>query len=104
MIYTFKIKNTVMAKAKTTVTKEVKQIVLTQEQFNKLRDIQNTIDSETETLKETVGDTSLEPIEIGFNIGSAHSALFGACNDLEEILDEIDPLEYEISWDDEDEN
>ena len=94
-----------MAKAKTTpVKQEVKQIVLTQEQFNKLRHIQDVIDPEINDLKTTISDTDLEPIEIGFNIGSVHSTLYGACNDLENLLDSIDPLDYEISWDDEDEN
>jgi len=95
-----------MAKAKqaTPVKSEPKQIVLTQEQFDKLRHIQNVIDTETSTLKETIGDTDLEPIEIGFNIGSAHSSLHDACDQLENLLDTIDPDDYEISWDDEDEN
>jgi hypothetical protein len=81
-----------MAKAKTTpVKEEQKQIVLTQEQFNKLRYIQNAIEIETSTLKDTISDTDLEPIEIGFNIGSAHSSLYDACDQLENLLDSIDP-------------
>ncbi len=95
-----------MAKAKqaTPVKSEPKQIVLTQEQFDKLRHIQDIIDTETSTLKETIGDTDLEPIEIGFNIGSAHASLNDACDQLENLLDTIDPLDYEISWDGVDEN
>jgi hypothetical protein len=95
-----------MAKAKqaTPVKKEPKQIILTQEQFNKLRHIQNVIDSETETLKDTIGDTDLKPIELGFNIGSSHASLYEVCNQLENLLDSIDPLDYEFSFDDEDEN
>ena len=94
-----------MAKAKTTpVKQEVKQIILTQEQFDKLRYIQDVIDTETSDLKDAVADTNLEPIELGFNIGSVHASLYEACNQLESLLDSIDPLDYEISWDDEDEN
>jgi hypothetical protein len=96
-----------MAKAKqaTPVQEETKQIVLTQEQFDKLRLIQDTIDTETSTLKETIGDTDLKPIELGFNIGSAHASLYDACNQLENLLDTIDPVEeIDWTWDDEDKN
>jgi hypothetical protein len=94
-----------MSKEKTTPVKsEPKPIILTQEQFDKLRYIQDIIDTETGTLKNTIGDTDLKPIELGFNIGSAHSSLYEACDQLENLLDSIDPLDYEISWDDEDES
>lgn len=94
-----------MAKAKATpVKKEEKLIILTKEQFQKLRQIQDIIDTEINDLKEAVADTDLEPIELGFNIGSTHSTLFEACNNLENILDAIDPIEsIDWSWD-EDEN
>jgi hypothetical protein len=93
-----------MVKVKTPpVKKEPKQIVLTKEQFQKLRHIQDIIDTETGTLKETIGDTDLEPIEIGFNIGSAHASLYEAYNQLESILDEVDPIEdVDWTWDDDD--
>ena len=81
-----------MAKAKTTPVKEKpKQIVLTQEQYDKLRHIQYIIDDEISELKDTISDTDLEPIEIGFNISSAHSSLYDACDQLENLLDSIDP-------------
>jgi len=91
-----------MAKAKATPV-ELKQIILTQEQFDKLRYIQDIIDTETRTLKDTISDTDLEPIELGFNIGSAHAALNDACDQLENLLDSIDPVE-EIDWTWEDES
>ena len=93
-----------MAKAKATpVKKEPKQIILTQEQFNKLRYIQNIVDSEIETLKDTIGDTDLQPIELGFNIGSAHASLYEVCNQLENLLDEVEPTEdIDWTWDDDD--
>jgi len=90
-----------MSKTKTTpVKEEQKQIVLTQEQFNKLRYIQNAIEIETSTLKDTISDTGLEPIEIGFNIGSAHSSLYDVCNQLENLLDSVDPNDDEEDGDD----
>ena len=96
-----------MAKAKqaTPVKSEPKPIILTQEQFDKLRYIQDIIDTETGTLKNTISDTDLKPIELGFNIGSAHASLYEACDQLENLLDSIDPVEeIDWTWDDEDKN
>ena len=93
-----------MAKAKATPVKEEKLITLTQEQFNTLIQIQDAINTEISDLKDAVADTDLEPIELGFNIGSVHASLYEVCNQLEIIINSINPLDYEISWDDEDEN
>ena len=96
-----------MAKAKqaTPAKSEPKPIILTQEQFDKLRHIQDIIDTETGTLKNTIGDTDLKSIELGFNIGSAHASLYEACDQLENLLDSIDPVEeIDWTWDDEDKN
>lgn len=92
-----------MAKAKAiSVKKEEKLITLTKEQFQKLRQIQDIIDTEINDLKDAVADTDLEPIELGFNIGSVHSTLYEACNNLENILDAVDPIEsVDWSWDEE---
>jgi hypothetical protein len=94
-----------MAKAKVTPVKSEPTIVLTREQFQKLREIEYVIDRETSDLKDTIADTDLTPIEIGFNIGSTHAGLIEISNQLEKLLDSIQPEDLYDDWTiEEDEN
>lgn len=92
-----------MAKAKQTPVKtEVKQIVLTQDQFNKLVEIRSLLDTASDTLDGIDGDSNL--FEIGKQVGDATSDIIKAFNDLGDIVDELDVINYdnEDSNDDED--
>jgi hypothetical protein len=77
-----------MAKAKQTKVEEVKQIVLTKEQFNKLNEIRSLLDNASDTLDEIDGDGNL--FEIGKSVGDATSDLINAFNELGNLIDVLD--------------
>ena len=87
-----------MAKAKQTKVEEVKQIVLTKEQFNKLTEIRSLLDSASDTLDGIDGDGNL--YEIGKQVGDATSDIVKAFNDLGDIVDELDVINYDTDEDD----
>jgi uncharacterized protein YjgD (DUF1641 family) len=88
-----------MAKAKQTKVEEVKQIILTKEQFNKLVEIRSLLDSASDTLDEIDGDGNL--YEIGKQVGDATSDIVKAFNDLGDIVDELDVINYDEDGDNE---
>jgi hypothetical protein len=91
-----------MAKAKQTKVEEVKQIVLTQDQFNKLIEVKSLLDSASDTLDEIDGDGNL--FEIGKLVGDATSDIVKAFNDLGDIVDELDDQVNDFDFEDEDED
>jgi len=90
-----------MAKAKQTQS-EPKQIVLTQEQFDKLIEIYQTLDDATDEISNLV-DGEFNNIQLGYNLGMINSSLERAYNALDELTDAIDP-NRESWFNDEDEN
>jgi hypothetical protein len=89
-----------MAKAKQTKVEEVKQIVLTKEQFNKLVEIRSLLDNASDTLDEIDGDENL--FEIGKQVGEASGDVIDAFNELGEIIDQLDGINYDEEDEDED--
>jgi hypothetical protein len=81
-----------MAKAKQTQPepKEPKQIVLTQEQFDKLIEIYQTLDNATDEISK-LADGEFHDIQLGYNLGMINSGLERAYNALDELTDAIDP-------------
>jgi hypothetical protein len=81
-----------MAKTKSAPVEEVKQIVLTQEQFEKLSEIRSLLDNASDTLNNIDGDENA--FAIGRMVGDATSDLIKAFNDLGDIVDELDVNNY----------
>jgi hypothetical protein len=81
-----------MAKTKPAPAEEVKQIVLTQEQFEKLSEIRSLLDNASDTLNDIDGDENA--FAIGRMVGDATSDLVKAFNDLGDIVDELDVNNY----------
>ena len=81
-----------MAKEKQTPVEKVKQIVLTQEQFEKLSEIRSLLDNASDTLNNIDGDENA--FAIGRMVGDASSDLIKAFNDLGDIVDELDVNNY----------
>ena len=94
-----------MAKAKQTQPepKEPKQIVLTQEQFDKLIEIYQTLDNATDEIS-NLADGEFNNIQLGYNLGMINSSLERAYNALDELTDAIDPNRDSWWGNDEDEN
>jgi hypothetical protein len=93
-----------MAKTKSAPVEKVKQIVLTQEQFEKLSEIRSLLDNASDTLNNIDGDENA--FAIGRMVGDATSDLIKAFNDLGDIVDELDVNNYygEFESDDDFEN
>ena len=93
-----------MSKTKTTpVKEEQKQIVLTQEQFDKLIEIYQTLDDATDEIS-NLADGEFNNIQLGYNLGMINSSLERAYNALDELTDNINPNRESWFNDDEDEN
>jgi hypothetical protein len=95
-----------MSKAKQIKQEEevVKQIVLTQEQFNTLINIYQVLDNTTDEIANLI-DSNLDPMKLGYNLGMINSELQTAYNTLDSLTDDINPNRN--NWfndDDEDEN
>ena len=74
-----------MAKAKATpVKKEEQLITLTKEQFQKLLEVRELLDTASDALDNIDGDTNL--FEIGKQVGSACSDIITAFNELSEVV------------------
>ena len=94
-----------MAKAKTTpaVVEQPQQIILTQEQFEALQKIRTTIDEVSDSLDDINGDSNR--FEIGKVIGDVISNIIRAYQELDIIIEAIDPEASTIHfWSEEDEN
>jgi len=91
-----------MAKTKPAPVEEVKQIVLTQEQFEKLSEIRSLLDNASDTLNNIDGDENT--FAIGRLVGDATSDLIKDFNDLGDIVDELDVNNYEFEFESEDED
>ena len=82
----------------------VKQIVLTQEQFNTLINIYQVLDNTTDEIANLI-DSDLDPMKLGYNLGMINSELQTAYNTLDSLTDDINPNRN--NWfndEDEDEN
>ena len=91
-----------MAKAKVTKVEEVKQIVLTKDQFNKLIQVRSFLDSASDTLSDIDGDGNL--FEIGKSVGDATSDLVNAFNELGDLIDQLDDQVNDYGFENEDED
>ena len=91
-VITITIKQNKMAKEKQTPAEKVKQIVLTQEQFEKLSEIRSLLDNASDTLNDIDGDENA--FAIGRMVGDATSDLIKAFNDLGDIVDELNVNNY----------
>jgi hypothetical protein len=90
-----------MAKAKQEEQEVVKQIVLTQEQFDALINIYHVLDNTSDSIADLI-DSDLDPMKLGYNLGMINSELQTAYNTIDELTDAINPNKW---WDeDEDEN
>lgn len=94
-----------MSKAKQAKQEEqevVKQIVLTQEQFDALINIYHVLDNTSDSIADLI-DSDLDPMKLGYNLGMINSELQTAYNTIDELTDAINPNRN--SWfDDEDED
>lgn len=93
-----------MSKAKQVKQEVVKQIVLTQEQFNTLINIYQVLDNTTDEIANLI-DSNLDPMKLGYNLGMINSELQTAYNTLDSLTDDINPNRN--NWfndEDEDEN
>ena len=96
-----------MSKAKQAKQEEqevVKQIVLTQEQFDALINIYHVLDNTSDSIADLI-DSDLDPMKLGYNLGMINSELQTAYNTIDELTDAINPNRE--SWfndEDEDEN
>ena len=91
-----------MAKAKQEEQEVVKQIVLTQEQFDTLINIYTELDRATDQISELVLK-EYNQIQLGYNLGMINNDLQRAYNTIDELTDAINPNRN--SWfDDEDED
>jgi hypothetical protein len=95
-----------MSKSKQVKQEEevVKQIVLTQEQFNTLINIYHVLDNTSDSIADLI-DSDLDPMKLGYNLGMINSELQTAYNTIDELTDAINPNRN--NWfndEDEDEN
>ena len=79
-----------MAKAKQEEQEVVKQIVLTQEQFDTLINIYTELDRATDQISELVLK-EYNQIQLGYNLGMINNDLQRVYNTLDELTDAIDP-------------
>jgi hypothetical protein len=81
-----------MSKAKQVKQEEevVKQIVLTQEQFDTLINIYQVLDNTTDEIANLI-DSDLDPMKLGYNLGMINSELQTAYNTLDSLTDDINP-------------
>jgi methyl-accepting chemotaxis protein len=91
-----------MAKAKQIKVEEVKQIVLTEKQFEALNEIRSLLDSASDTLDDIDGDGNL--YEIGKSVGDATSDIVKAFNELGDLIDDLDDQINDFDFEDEDED
>lgn len=92
-----------MSKAKQAKQEQevVKQIILTQEQYNALINIYAELDRVTDQIAELILK-DYNQIQLGYNLGMINNDLQRAYNTLDELTDAISPNKW---WDeDEDEN
>jgi hypothetical protein len=68
----------------------VKQIVLTQEQFDALIKIYTALDEATDQISE-LANGEFNEIQLGYNLGMINNDLQRAYNTLDELTDAIDP-------------
>ena len=68
----------------------VKQIVLTQEQFDALIKIYTALDEATDQISE-LANGEFNGIQLGYNLGMINNDLQRAYNTLDELTDAIDP-------------
>lgn len=81
---------------------KVKQIVLTQEQFDTLASIKNELDDLTDKLLSTFNqyDTNDNLKSIGFEVGRTYEGIINQYNKLTGLVVDIDPNPVEdYSWD-----
>jgi hypothetical protein len=95
-----------MSKSKQVKQEEevVKQIVLTQEQFDALINIYHVLDNTSDSIADLI-DSDLDPMKLGYNLGMINSELQTAYNTIDELTDAINPNRN--NWfndEDEDEN
>ena len=95
-----------MSKSKQVKQEEevVKQIVLTQEQFDTLINIYHVLDNTSDSIADLI-DSDLDPMKLGYNLGMINSELQTAYNTLDSLTDDINPNRN--NWfndEDEDEN
>lgn len=84
-----------MAKAKVTPAKlepEQKQIVLTQEQYDVLMNIYQTLDDATDQISELTNG-ELSQIQLGYKLGMINNDLQMAHSQLDTLTDEINPAD-----------
>jgi hypothetical protein len=81
-----------MSKSKQVKQEEevVKQIVLTQEQFDALIKIYTALDEATDQISE-LANSEFNEIQLGYNLGMINNDLQRAYNTLDELTDAIDP-------------
>jgi hypothetical protein len=81
-----------MSKSKQVKQEEevVKQIVLTQEQFDALIKIYTALDEATDQISE-LANGEFNGIQLGYNLGMINNDLQRAYNTLDELTDAIDP-------------
>jgi hypothetical protein len=91
-----------MSKAKQVKQEVVKQIVLTQEQFDALINIYHVLDNTSDSIADLI-DSDLDPMKLGYNLGMINSELQTAYNTIDELTDAINP-NRESFFDDEDED
>ena len=93
-----------MSKSKQVKQEEevVKQIVLTQEQFDALINIYHVLDNTSDSIADLI-DSDLDPMKLGYNLGMINSELQTAYNTIDELTDAINP-NRESFFDDEDED
>jgi hypothetical protein len=82
---------------------EVKQIVLTQEQYEELRDIRFNLISYNLQLENAFSDNALNPRQIAFEIAKTFVKLDEQESKLGDLIDAIDPNPYN-PWDEFEEN
>ena len=70
---------------------KAKQIVLTEEQFNKLRDISADLNSAKRTIQDIGEDRDLDLRNTGYIAGKVYITLDRLEDTLDEIIDKIDP-------------
>ena len=93
-----------MSKAKQVQQEVVKQIVLTQEQFDALINIYHVLDNTSDSIADLI-DSDLDPMKLGYNLGMINSELQTAYNTIDELTDAINPnRESFFNDEDEDEN
>jgi hypothetical protein len=96
-----------MAKAKNTVTVEPvepqpKQIVLTQEQYDTLITIYDTLNDVKDEIENLVNDDENTQIQLGYQLGIINGNVNVAFDKLDELTDAITLSDND--WDDEDED